>query len=125
MSDEIHDTIRSGPDLTDPKQLVSELRQAAGGLQQQALAADVRSATGGHPCPMWFFNNVAKIANLAADVIEKMIPVTVLVEEVPATEPPAKKRGRPPANKTAEPVPVVETVPEVDPELNPDAVPAT
>lgn len=56
---------RPPPDLNDPKQLVSELDMAIGGLEQQSNATKTVTALAGHPFPAQFYDRVAQICAAA------------------------------------------------------------
>ena len=69
------------PDLRDPSLLLEKCESLAGGMDQQAAAAQNTSALGGHPHPVFFYQEVARTLRAAAAFIRDL------------TAPPASKPG--------------------------------
>jgi hypothetical protein len=97
------------PDLNDPAQLAAQCRHLAGGMRQQAVAAQGGSALGGNPYPSFFYGSVADTLEAAARMADThkspnvpTVPVdpheaaAAMTHATPVEPPPAPK----PATKT-------------------------
>ncbi len=95
---------KQGPDLTNPTELARALNDYAGGLEQQATAADQGSALGGHPYPAFFYRMSADAMKAAAKMITEKVPVPppAPVVEAPGTAAPP---AQPEPPKVAVPAP--------------------
>jgi len=90
------------PDFTDPVRVAQLLEDAAGGLDQQATAAQQGSALGGHPFPAFFYGNTAHLARAAAHLIR----VRLTGADGPAPAPTSPVATAPLNEVRAEPKPV-------------------
>lgn len=74
----MHDPeLNPGKDLTDPKQLIQELKVIADGMGQQAAATSTGTALGGHSNPAWLYTHCADVARAAEVMITKLTQPTI------------------------------------------------